>query len=166
MFTILRLVHVLTGVFWAGSVFFLVSFMLPTFGAVGPAAGPVQAEMNRRGVFQKLPMIALIAIISGFWMYYLRMQGMSGPPPRELMVLGVGGIAAVIALLIGFIFVRPRQDKMGPLAQAAGALPAGAEKDAKMAEIAGLRGQLNMFARLVATLVGVTVVTMAIARYV
>jgi len=167
MFLALRIIHIMTGVFWAGTVFFMISYLLPSFAAAGPGAGPVQEELMKRKLFQRLPIVAMLAIISGFWMYYLRMQGSSGmPPTRELKVLGAGGLAAVIAILIGFIVVRPAQDKIGAVAQAANALPPGPEKDAKMAEAAALRAKVMMSGRIVATLLGVTVISMAIARYV
>jgi uncharacterized membrane protein len=166
MFLTLRIIHIVTGVFWAGTVFFLVSYLMPAMAAAGPGAGPVQGELMKRKLFQRLPIIALLAIISGFWLYYLRMQGISGKPPRELMVLGVGGIAAVIAIVIGFTTVRPAQDKVAALSQEAMAMPAGAEKDAKLATVAALRRKLMMMSRIVASLLGITVIAMAIARYV
>jgi uncharacterized membrane protein len=166
MFLILRIVHIVTGVFWAGTVFFLVSYLMPSMAAAGPGAGPVQGELMKRKLFQRLPIIAMLAIISGFWMYYLRMQGTSGKPPRELMVLGVGGIAAVVAIIIGFTTVRPAQDRIAAMSPEANGMPAGPAKDAKLAEIAGLRKKLTMMSRIVASLLGVTVVAMAIARYV
>ena len=56
MFFILRILHIVTGVFWAGTVFFIVSFLLPAMGKIGPAAGPLGAEFQKRKVFVKLPM--------------------------------------------------------------------------------------------------------------
>lgn len=165
MFLTLRIIHVITGVFWAGTVFFLVSYLMPAMAAAGPGAGPVQGELMKRKLFQRLPIIALLAIISGLWLYMLRMQGLTRPT-RELEVLGAGGIAAIIAIVIGFTTVRPAQDKLAALMPEVMAMPAGAEKDAKMATIAALRGKLMTMARIVASLLGITVITMAIARYV
>jgi hypothetical protein len=166
MFLTLRIVHIVMGVFWAGTMFFIVSYLMPSMVAAGPGAGPVSAELAKRKLFQRLPIIAVLTIVTGYWMYGLRMQGLSGPPPRELMVLGVGGIAGLLALIIGFVFVRPNQERSMTLGQEAGSLPAGAEKDAKMAQIAIHRGKAVMGGRIVATLILVTVVTMAIARHV
>lgn len=167
MFTLLRLVHILTGVFWAGTVFFMVSFLLPAFAKLGPAAGPVQAEFANRGLFQKLPAIGLVTVLSGFWMYYIRLQGTANwAPTNEARALGLGGVAAAVALIYGFTYVRPRQNRVMAIAAQLPAMAAGAEKDALMAEAGVLRGKVAMSARLVATLLGVTVISMAIARYV
>lgn len=167
MFLTLRIIHIVTGVFWAGTVFFMVSFLLPAMGAAGPAAGAVQGEFAKRGLFQKLPAIGLLAILSGFWMYFLRMQGSSSfAPTNEAKVLGLGGVAALVALIFGFVFVRPRQNRVMAIAAQLPSMAAGAEKDALMAEMGQLRAKVGMSARIVATLLGVTVISMAIARYV
>ncbi len=167
MFLTLRIIHVVTGVFWAGTIFFLVSFLIPSMTSAGAGARPVQAEFARRKLFQKLPVIALLAIISGFWMYYLRMQGTSGgPPTRELKMLGAGGIAALVAFIYGAAVARPNQEKAQALAAKLPGMPDGPEKDATMAQIAVHGGKVAMAARIVATLLGITVVAMASARYV
>jgi hypothetical protein len=167
VFLTLRLIHILTGVFWAGTVFFMVSFLIPSMTAAGPGARPVQAEFAKRNLFVKLPIIGLLTILSGFTMYYLRMQGSSSfAPTNEARVLGVGGVAALVALIFGATFVRPNQARAMELGMKAGPLPPGAEKDALMAQVAALGGKVAMGARVVATLLGIAVITMAVARYV
>jgi uncharacterized membrane protein len=167
VFLTLRIIHVVTGVFWAGTIFFMVSFLIPAMAKVGPGAGPVQAELARRKLFQKLPIIALLAIISGFWMYYLRMQGSSSwAPTNEAKVLGAGGVAALIAFIYGATVARPNQDRAAALAVEAATMPEGAEKNAKLAQAGVHRGKVAMAARIVATLIGITVIAMASARYV
>jgi uncharacterized membrane protein len=166
MFLILRIVHIVTGVFWAGTLFFLVSFILPTFKAVGPDAGKVFAELRRRGLFNKLPVIALLTIVSGLWMYSIRAAGASGwGGSREGMTLGIGAVSALIAFLLGTFVMRPNTLKAADLAAEAGPMPAGPDKDAKMARVTAMRARSGMAARIVATLLGVTVIAMAIARY-
>ena len=162
----LRIIHIVTGVFWAGALFFFVSFLLPTFKAVGPDAGKVFGELRRRGLFNKLPAIAVVTILSGLWMYSIRMQGSSAwAAGREGMTLGIGAVSAIIAFLLGTFVMRPATLKAADLAAEAGPMPAGADKEAKMATVNALRARSGMAARTVATLLLVTVVCMAIARY-
>lgn len=165
MFLILRILHIVTGVFWAGTVFFIVSFLLPAMGKIGPAAGPLGAEFQERKVFVKLPIIGLVAIITGFWMYSLRMSGGGWGATREAMTLGGGGVAALLALIVGATMARPNQDKVMSLGKEAGGLAAGPEKDAKLALAAVHRAKATMATRIVATLLGITVIAMASARY-
>lgn len=164
MFILLRIIHILTGVFWAGTIFFMVSFLIPAMAKVGPGAGPVQAELARRKLFQKLPIVALLTIISGFWMYSLRFKG-GGMASTEAKVLGAGGLAALIAFIFGATYARPNQDKAMALSMEAAGMPDGPEKAAKMAQAGVHRGKVAMAARIVATLIGITVLTMATARY-
>lgn len=167
LLVVLRVIHIVTGVFWAGTIFFIVSFLLPTFKAVGPDASRVFAELRRRGMFNWLPTIALITILSGLWMYMIRMQGFaSWAAGREGMTLGIGAVAALVAFLLGTFVMRPNTLKAADLAAAAGPMPPGAEKDAKMALVQAHRARSGMAARAVAGLLLVAVVAMAIARYV
>lgn len=167
MWLFLRIVHIVTGVFWAGTVFFIVSYLMPTFKAVGPDAAKVAGELRNRGMFNTVPMIALIAIASGLWMYMIRMGGTTDwARTREAMTLGTGALSAIIAVTIGWFGMRANTFKAGDLAAAAMNGPAGAERDAKMAEVQKLRGKAMMAGRAVATLLLITVVAMAIARYV
>lgn len=163
---VLRILHIVTGVFWAGAIFFIVSFLLPTFKAVGPDAGKVFAELRRRNMFNWLPIIALVTIATGLWMYMIRMGSISNwAATREAMTLGGGAVSAILAFLIGTFVMRANTLKAADVAAAAMQMPAGAEKDARMAEVQAMRARAGMAARTVATLLLITIVTMAIARY-
>jgi uncharacterized membrane protein len=167
VFLTLRIIHILTGVFWAGTIFFMVSFLMPAMTRAGTGARPVQAEFARAKLFQKIPIVALLAIISGFWMYYLRMDGNpSWARMNEAKVLGAGGVAALVAFIYGATVARPNQEKAQALAARLPEMPDGPEKDAAMAQIAVHGGKVAMAARIVATLLGITVISMAAARYV
>jgi len=166
MFIALRIFHIVTGVFWAGSIFFLVSFLQPAFKDAGPDGAKVFGALRARRMFNWIPALAVITIISGLWMYMVRMGSGSGwAHTREAMSLGTGALAAILALAMGWFVMRAATLRAADLAQAAGPMAAGAEKDAKMAEVMALRKRATMSARAVATLLLVTVITMAIARY-
>jgi uncharacterized membrane protein len=78
MFLALRIVHIITGVFWAGSVFFLISFLQPALRDVGPDGAKVFGALRARRMFTWTPVMALFTILSGFWLYMVRMGGASG----------------------------------------------------------------------------------------
>lgn len=167
MLALLRVFHIMTGVFWAGTLFFMVSFLQPAMKDSMPESGKVMGALRARGLLNKLPIIALVTIISGFWMFAIRSGGTTNfGQSREGMAFGIGGLAAVIAFLVGFFIMRPATLRAGDAGAAAAQLPAGAEKDAKMAEAGQNRMKSVMAARLVATLLGITVLTMAVAKYI
>ena len=57
---LLRLIHILAGVFWAGSVFFLAGFLIPTVRETGPEGGRVMSHLVGR---RRLPVFIGIAIL-------------------------------------------------------------------------------------------------------
>ena len=99
-------------------------------------------------------------------MYALRMQGSGGwAATREAMTLGGGGVSALLALIVGATMARPNQDKVMTIGKEAGGMAAGPEKDAKLALAGVHRAKATMATRVVATLLGITVIAMASARY-
>ena len=99
-------------------------------------------------------------------MYSIRAQGSpSWVQGREGMTLGIGAASAIVAFLIGWFVMRASTLRADDLAREAGPMPAGADKDAKMAVVMQLRGRALMGGRAVATLLLITVIAMAIARY-
>jgi len=68
---LLRLLHILAGVFWVGGVLFLARFLLPTAAALGPAAGPVMDHLNRVGrLSQTLLGAGVVTVLAGFTLYW------------------------------------------------------------------------------------------------
>ena len=167
LFLTLRVLHFITGVFWAGSVFFLVSFLMPSLRDAGPDGAKVFAALRARRVFNWTPVVAFISVASGTWLYVLRIQMSSDwARGREAMVFGLGMVASILALVVGLVVMRSNSLKAADLGIEAGAMPAGAERDAKVALAQKLRVRAMMGGRAVATLLLFTVVTMAIAKYV
>lgn len=167
MFLTLRVLHIITGVFWAGSIFFIVSFLMPAFRDVGPDGAKVFAALRARRMFVWTPALALITVVAGLWLYMLRMgMGEGWARTREAMTLGTGALVSILALLLGFFVMRSSSLKADDMSRAAAALPAGGERDAQMAAVTKLRVRAMMSARAVATLLLIAIVTMAVARYI
>ena len=107
MFLALRIVHIITGVFWAGSVFFIISFLQPALRDVGPEGSKVFGALRARRMFTWTPVMALFTILSGFWLYMVRMGGAPGwARTREAMTLGTGAVAAVLAVFVGVFMMQ------------------------------------------------------------
>ena len=120
------------------------------------------AELTRRRFTEFVPVVALVAILSGFWLYWRASAGFepgymgSGPG----MTYGLGSVAAILALLIGMTVVRPSMKRAAELAAA------GKPDEAGMAQIQRLRARAGMGGQIVALLLLAAVVAMSVGRYV
>ncbi len=55
---LMRFVHVTLGVFWAGTIFFLVLFLTPSVRAVGPEGARVMQALQQRHFMNVMPFVA------------------------------------------------------------------------------------------------------------
>jgi hypothetical protein len=165
---LLRLIHILTGVFWAGTLIFFVTFLEPSVRDAGPGGAGVMQGLMRRHYLNIMPIIAGLTILSGADL----MRRVSGGFAAEWfgsplgMTLSVGSGAALVAFVIGVGVMRPAALRVGRLAKAAAETTEPAMQEARQAEIHGLRRRSMLAARWVAAMLTGAVACMAVARYV
>ena len=150
---VLRLVHVGGGALWVGMMAFMTFFLSPAIAEAGPQeGGKLMAALQRRRIMVIMPVIALLTIGSGFWLM-VRMYGGPGnlAASRMGVALNVGAAAAILAFLIGIIFMRPAMMR--------------AMVTTDPAEAQRLRARGAMLGRLVARLLFLALGAMAVARY-
>ena len=70
---LLRVMHVLLGVFWAGTIMFVSLLLMPSVRDAGPDGGKVMLALMRRGYMTLIPIAAILTIVSGLWLYWLDM---------------------------------------------------------------------------------------------
>lgn len=163
---LLRLVHILLGVYWAGTLMFFATLLEPSVREAGPDGARVMAALQRRGYLTYMPAIALFTILSGLWLFY-RVSGRMDPEwlhSATGMSLSTGALAAIVAFIIGVFVMRPTALRAMAMARAAQEVD-GAEREARMAAIAPLRRRVTLATRWVGALLAVAVTTMAVARY-
>ena len=166
LLVVLRLVHVGTGVFWAGTLLFVALFLEPGIRAAGPPGGAVMQQLHRLRYFTIMPVVALLTLVSGFWLYWKVSNGFDPAwmGSRVAMSLGTGGVLSLVAFAIGMLVLRPTTLKV--LALAAEAQQAQPEaREGIMARTTPLRARMRTAGRSVAVLLGLAVITMAVARY-
>jgi hypothetical protein len=165
---ILRLIHIVCGVYWAGTLMFVATLLQPSVADAGPEGGKVMQALLRRRYLEILPVIALLTILSGLELFR-RISGgfrMSWIGTRPGMTLTIGVLAALVAFTIGMSVLRPAAKSVGPLAQKAQQLPEGPDRDALLAEVGRLRRRTALGGRWVAALLAIAVIGMAAFRYV
>jgi uncharacterized membrane protein len=164
---VMRVLHIFFGVFWAGTMIFTATFLLPSIRDAGPDGAKVAAGLARRRFLDIMPVVAALNILSGLWLYW-RVSGGFQPSFMHSgtgMTFGMGGAAAIAAFVLGVSIVRPAMQRAAALAQSAATAPA-AERDAQLATAQRLRMRAGAAGAAVAGLLALAVLAMALARYV
>lgn len=106
---VLRLVHIVGGVFWVGASMYLTFFQLPAVAEAGSAGGAVMAGLQRRRLFTVLPVVAITTILAGVRLLQVTSNGFAAAYFQSAMgqALLVASITTVIAFVIGFGVSRP-----------------------------------------------------------
>ena len=164
---VLRLVHILAGIFWVGATLVLAGFLLPAVRATGQEGGRfIQQVMERRRLQVYLSAAAGLTILAGLVMYWRLASTTHGAWARSHagMAFGLGGLLAIIAAAIGGAIparAGRRLGEIGQSLQAAGSPPSAEQS----AEIAALQRRIARTLAVVATLLVISAALMATARY-
>lgn len=153
LMVVLRLIHVGGGALWVGMMVFVTFFLTPALAEAGPQeSGKVMAALQKRRIMIVMPVIALLTIGSGLW---LMMRVYGGPAnlaaSRTGMALNLGALAAILAFIIGIVFMRPLMMR--------------AMTATDPAEAGRLRARGEMLTRVVVGLMLFALAAMAVARY-
>jgi hypothetical protein len=164
---VLRFVHVVFGAIWVGMVVFATFFMMPAVQEAGPDGAKVMAAVQRRGLMTVMPLLALGALISGIWLYVRAGAGMPAEFGRSPvgMAYGLGGLAGIVAWVLGVAVLRPSMMKAMALGQSLGPSTSAEERQRVMGEAQRLRARAAAASRATAYLLLFAVTAMAVARY-
>lgn len=108
---LLRLVHIGAGAFWVGSVFTFFLFVQPTGAALGPDATKFTYHLIHH---RRLPIVilasAITTVIAGLTLLVITSNGLDPDLLFSESRLGftVGGLAAILTLGVGALYVFPR----------------------------------------------------------
>jgi len=162
-----RVLHVLTGVFWAGSVFFIVLYVFPAVIEAGPAGGQFMGVIQRRGWSKAVMHVALVTVITGIYLLW-RISGHFSPDfmgSKPGILFSVGMLAGLTAVFIGLFGTMPTGKRMDAIG-AAMAERGGPPSPEDMAELGRLRDRLGKLVRIIAVLLLIALVTMALGPHV
>ena len=164
---VLRVVHILGGMFWVGSALYSTLFLVPALGTLGPTAGQVFGALQKRQLMNVVFASSVLSILAGLRLLWITSDGMSsaymGTPVGRTFAWS--GALALVAFLLGALVSRPSGMRMGRIgAQLAAA--AAEERPALMAEMQRLRRRNAVSSTTVAALLVLTTIGMSVARYV
>ena len=153
----MRVVHIVFGVFWAGTMIFNALFLLPAIRDAGPDGAKIIAGLTRLRFLTVMPIVAALSIAAGLWLYWFDSAGFQPAFMHSSMgmMLGVGAVAALVAFVLGIAIVRPAMAKATALSQ----------DPSQQAAAQAYRLRAASMNRVMAVLLGLAVVAMAVARY-
>jgi uncharacterized membrane protein len=155
-----RAVHVMAGVIWAGAVFLLAAVIVPM------AAGQRTEDAGRwtgiiaRRIGPMSGISALLTVLSGIYLFaalHAHDSSIGG------IVLKTGAVAALLSLGIGFLIGRPAGIRLGKLSEQIS--PAGVPSEDVLQQLTQLSRRRVWTSRLMATFLGLAVLSMAVFRY-
>lgn len=164
---VLRLVHILGGIFWVGSAIFTSFFLIPVIGSSPAVAGQVMAGLQKRRLFTILPIVAFLTIVSGIRLLAIASAGFSSAYFSTSMgrTFAASALAAIVAFLLSLLISRPGFVRVGRLgASLATATDEGARQRIT-AEMQRLSRRVAIANAIVVALLLFSAAGMATARY-
>jgi len=162
----LRVIHILSGIFWVGSMMFTTFFLTPTIRSSPSLAGQVMAGLQKRRLFLILPIVALLTIASGTRLLWITSAGFSDSYFSTPMgrTINAAATAATIAFLLAMLVSRPGFIRVGRLGASLAAADEAAKAriSAEMQKVSRRVGIANLF---VVVLLLFAAAGMATARY-
>jgi uncharacterized membrane protein len=165
---ILRMIHILSGVVWAGAVIFLTVVLQPAIAGGGPEAGRFMQRLASQSRFRLVTGIApLLTVLSGLVLYGRVSAGfqMAWITSGTGLSLTIGALATLLTFVVFGVFQRPvvaRQQVLGAEVQRSG----GAPTSAQAAEMQVLQRRMRGAMLWTTLLLTVAVLAMSGARYI
>jgi hypothetical protein len=161
---VLRIVHIVGGVFWVGGAALFFFYLEPTMNKLGPDAEKFVDELiNRRKLpiyFVTASTLTAIAGIILYWRDFGRIETSSS----FAVALGIGGLAALIAWLGGNLLIPQTLGKISGIVtemKAAGGPPS----EELMGRLHANQERLRLIGAIDLVLLAFAVAAMASARY-
>lgn len=166
---VLRLIHIIAGVLWVGGAIFVFRFVEPTAKELGPRAEPFMTglvETRKMGLYFMI--VSGLTVLAGTILFWI---DSNGDPLAWItrdgtgLSFGIGGLAAWIAFIIGVVAVKPAVERLGALGAAMRDAQGPPSAD-EVARFEATQARVKTLGQIDLVLLGIAVVTMAIARYV
>jgi uncharacterized membrane protein len=162
----LRLIHVVCGVFWAGTTFVLATHISPTIKAIAPDGQKFMTYLTGKAkISDWLGITASLTFLSGGIMYFINFQTMYLPSTGQGIALLMGVILGSVAWGHGATAQRGAIGKMQKLGMEI-AKTGGPPTPEQAAEMGKLSAKIEQNGQLLAIMLGITVVLMGTFQYI
>jgi uncharacterized membrane protein len=167
-FLILRVLHILLAASWFGSVVVMTFFVVPAIRDAKAGGGAVMAAVQKRGFPMVMQAVAGLTVLTGIYLYWHFTSGFDPVVSASLAgrVFGAGGLAGILAIVIGASVVGRTMMKIADAMSKASGMPVGPERTAVVESVAPLQARADFFSKIVLLLMVIAIVTMSIGHYV
>lgn len=156
---LLRITHIVAGVFWVGGTLIMAFFVGPTIGATGEAGQKFVGHlMNNLKFSNRMAAASGLTILAGFLLYAMRFAAYQAS--NFGIGLGIGAAFAIIGFVFGILVGRTAR----AMAQL-GAQMQGNPSPDQLAQMQALQKRQSTYSNIAAITLVLAVVFMAIARY-
>ena len=159
---LLRIIHIVAGVFWVGGTLIMTFFIGPTVGAIGePGQRFVGHLMNELKFSNRMSAAAGLSILAGLILFYLDSRaGAAWFRSGFAMGLSIGAAFALVGFIFGIMIGRTTK----AMAQL-GARMQGNPSPDQIAEMQAIRKRQATYSTISAIALILAVTFMSIARY-
>jgi uncharacterized membrane protein len=163
----MRIIHIFAGVFWAGTSFFMISFVSPAVIATGAEGQKFMQQLAFRTRFTTAMMgVAILTVLSGLIMYWqifnFRLSALSN---GYGLMLTLGAIAGFIGFLTGYFLQNRTTGKMKALSDSIAA-SGGPPTPEQQAEMKSLSETVTRGSQITSVLLALALLGMSVAQYV
>ncbi len=161
---ILRLIHILSGVFWVGSAIFSGFIIFPAVGATGEAGKQFMGYLvTKAKISQRIGIAAALTVLAGGALYWIDSDGLksSWTTAGPGLGFGIGGLLA----LLGFVLALLSSIDRATLIKLAGQLGNGKPAPEQMNQILTLQKRSNTLGLIGNIALILALACMATARY-
>ena len=163
----MRIIHIFAGVFWAGTSFFMLSFVTPSVIASGAEGQKFMQQLAFRTRFTTAMMgVAILSVLSGLVMYWeifeFRLAALS---TGYGLMLTLGGIAGFIGFLTGYFMQNVTTRKMKVISKSI-ASTGGPPSPEQQAEMKSLSETVSRGSQITSVFLALALLGMSIAQYV
>jgi hypothetical protein len=166
-FLVLLILHAVCGALWVGAAVLAALFLTPAARDLGPDGMKMMLALRKRGFIAYMPVIAVLTVLSGIWLYWRFTAGFSAEVSRSHtgMAYGIGGLCGLIALIVGGAVLSRAIAQAMKLGTEAASMPDGPERAKRLAQANALRQRAAVAGQVVMLLVLIAISLMVIARY-
>ncbi|HET9671599.1 MAG TPA: hypothetical protein VFQ40_01970 [Actinomycetota bacterium] len=164
---VLRILHIVAGIFWVGAALTTILFLQPTAREVGPAAGPFMAHLaGKKRLVDWVLAAATLTILAGVLLFWRVTDGLDPDLVGTAygLSLTVASLSAIVAYSLGLSIVRPtilETLAIGREVAAGGGTPTPEQG----ARLQALQARSKQAGRTIVPLLVVAAAGMAAARY-